>query len=732
MKLNIIKNKKIIEKIINLLLNFFIAILSIILLVITYTGVQVKLLGQDYSNFFGYTMFEVQTNSMKDAISAGDWIVVKLNSKIALKDIITYKLGNEYITHRVVEIHDKTYVTRGDANNDKDKPIDKKQVVGKVEKIFSGFGIFRKTILNPAVLIIMIISLFLIESIVKDKKEIENTNKFNKILYKILDLLKDKMKKGYIFIKKNIDSKIKKKSISENMTENKLPNNEELIITNELSDSDIIEVNFENENIDQEKNNDVNNNESAITEVKVDYNQEDSETLDDSILKIELFDDKEEDNDEYIDDLEKTQFFRIIPVDTNELDETKLEIAKYEIANQGKELNETKKIEVKVEPKDEAEETLTNINLDLLKSNNRKNKNTIDALMNIKVDELNELVQLIIDDDKLQTNEPTIRNAYIMTYIHARYYNYFAGNDLNYKGKNFLVKVDKLFKAVGKELVESYNGSDNKYSEKVDKFINIFNIIASLDQAKDSISEVKTKREYYKNEISKLQNELEPENVLIIVSDIIKLQKTYDEITKYFLKKLESNIFYLDFETIKKDFYAVKLNHNIAFNKVYSDYIIDKTYEEGIIAEDKMPVKITLLIAELLNNMTNCDFNKKYFLMLPETLYGKEKKIRRVLKMLDDEYAKSHVTIMIDFETLITHKKIIKKIRKSGFKFAIGFKNSINIPAKEKSCLYMASVIFINDKDKNYENIEKYIPSDLNNFIIYDDVYSKFDNLEGD
>ena len=42
-----------------------------------------------------------------------------------------------------------TYVTKGDANNSKDEPISKEQIVGKVVKIIPGFGIIRKTILNP-------------------------------------------------------------------------------------------------------------------------------------------------------------------------------------------------------------------------------------------------------------------------------------------------------------------------------------------------------------------------------------------------------------------------------------------------------------------------------------------------------------------------------------------------------------------------------------------------------
>ena len=77
-------------------------------------------------------MFEVQTGSMKDAINPGDMIIVKSDSDIKLNDIVTYKQGEEFITHRVIEAYNETYVTQGDANNVKDEPITKGQFVGKV------------------------------------------------------------------------------------------------------------------------------------------------------------------------------------------------------------------------------------------------------------------------------------------------------------------------------------------------------------------------------------------------------------------------------------------------------------------------------------------------------------------------------------------------------------------------------------------------------------------------
>ena len=126
------------EKIINICLNALIALFSIVLLISIYIGVQIRILDHDYANFFGYSMFEVQSESMEETISVGDWIIIKLNSKIQLKDIITFKVEDDYITHRVVEIHQGTYITKGDNNNGKDDPVDETAVVGKVVKTLHG------------------------------------------------------------------------------------------------------------------------------------------------------------------------------------------------------------------------------------------------------------------------------------------------------------------------------------------------------------------------------------------------------------------------------------------------------------------------------------------------------------------------------------------------------------------------------------------------------------------
>ena len=155
------KNKKLVSKIIDGILNFLIVIFAIFLLISMYTVIQVRVLGNDYSSFFGYSLFEVQTGSMKGTIDPGDWILIKDTKDVKVGDIVTYRSSNNFITNRIMESYGGTYVTRGDANNTNDEPIDQSQIVGKVVKTLPGFGFLRKTLFNPVVIILLIITLYL-------------------------------------------------------------------------------------------------------------------------------------------------------------------------------------------------------------------------------------------------------------------------------------------------------------------------------------------------------------------------------------------------------------------------------------------------------------------------------------------------------------------------------------------------------------------------------------------
>ena len=163
--------------IVGFILNILIIIISIITAFGIYYMVQIKILKKDYANIFGYTFFEVATGSMADTINIGDVVIVKINDKIQENDIIVYKEEKSFITHRVIEINDESIITRGDANNSEDKPIQTNQILGKVIYNIPQLGTWRRILATPDVIgmifgiIIILIIMYVKTSRSKDENE---------------------------------------------------------------------------------------------------------------------------------------------------------------------------------------------------------------------------------------------------------------------------------------------------------------------------------------------------------------------------------------------------------------------------------------------------------------------------------------------------------------------------------------------------------------------------------
>ena len=186
------------------------------------------------------------------------------------------------------------------------------------------------------------------------------------------------------------------------------------------------------------------------------------------------------------------------------------------------------------------------------------------------------------------------------------------------------------------------------------------------------------------------------------------------------LKKLETNTFEIELNKIvsKKDLYAVVLNHNISFSKVYSEYIVDKTYNEGIVAEDKIAVLLTLLSGQIARDIMAFDYSKKYIIHIPKGLYEKEKKLDGLLKLIDDDYAKNHVFILVDIETIFANKKTTTRLKKDGYNLSILINKKINMNEKSLGYLYMADYLFIDKEEEDITSLIEIVPNELLDKII--------------
>lgn len=153
------------SKILGYILNILIILVTIIIILAIYYFVQIKIANKPYANIFGYTFFEVATGSMEPTIDVGDVIIVKITNEVNENDIIVCNKDNAFITHRLIKIEEDNFITKGDANNTEDEPMQKSDLIGKVVNIIPDFSLWRKIIFTPQVIIPIFIMLILLRII---------------------------------------------------------------------------------------------------------------------------------------------------------------------------------------------------------------------------------------------------------------------------------------------------------------------------------------------------------------------------------------------------------------------------------------------------------------------------------------------------------------------------------------------------------------------------------------
>lgn len=677
------------KNIINILLDILMVLFGIILLISIYNNVQIHILGNKYSSFFGYSNFEVQTGSMEPTISAGDWIIVKQTKNVKLDDIITYEKEGEFITHRVLEAYRGTYITKGDANNSKDEAISQDQIVGTVVKILPGFGIIRRTLLNPVVLIAMIITLYLLGYALKGNKKTDKES----LLQKFFDTK--------VVPKKKI--KIKKKIVVQPVVEEKVADIVEEPAP-EVEEESVAEKIEEVEEIQDEV-------EEPASEVVQEITEDDIN--EDLVSTLDAPADEE--------DLTKTMYFRMVNVSKEDLNINSIEVPQQEVDET---IEETKEVE---EEKPENNEVADKIKL--IQNRRKKYRNIIDKIIYIKNEELNEILQILNNNDRFKVNESTIRDEIQKDYVDGKYYNYCGNVNVEYNGKNMITRIDAELKAKGDALIKKYKGNDSNYAEKVKKFVNLYLLINSLEEYFRKDEDSKAKRDVYSNKISKHLKDINDFDLKNMITKILKVQRVYASVVNHLINEQASTTFQLEFSKITghKNLIGADLNHNIQFSKVYSDYIVKKTYNDGTVAEDKSIILVNLLLVEVLKDMYAGEFFKNYIIPIAGSIYSKSTKMERTFNILGDEYAKKNIIILLEYSDLVENKKVLKALKKDGFRFAVVFRYGDEIKDKDQKMLSICDYAFM---DKKETNILNSLPEELKGNVINDDILKKL-NVDG-
>ena len=691
------KNEKIVSKIIDCILNILIVLFAIFLLISMYTVIQVKVLKNEYANFFGYSLFEVQTGSMHGTIEAGDWIIIKSTKDVKVGDIITYRSGNDYITHRIIESYRGTYVTKGDANNTADEPIDQRQIIGKVAKKLSGFGLLRKTLFNPVVIILLFITLYLFNLTFKTTK-----SELDIKLEKLLNTIKSKIKLNE---KKAKDDEVK--VIVEEPVKIEAPIKEvEPVIIEAKPEIKVEEVK-----------------EEPVEEIKEEVEQPTEEEKEEELSKTSMFrvisikrdepkveEKVEEEKTE--EELSKTSMFRFISVNNKSITEKPIVLEKTEEVQEPV-VKKDKTIRVYAEEVEKKEKVKV-ITQDYINSRikSKKSKNIVDKAFFIKKIVYDEILDVILKPCKAYIVKSNIRTDFMNQYLTYKYF----GTESDRK------IIKKLIKVYGEELIGKNVRDENKVNT-INTYIDAFVFISNIEDKKNCNykAELKTIFEYDNETLSSMATDIE---------NIIKYSNEY---LLDVLNKLDTTTFEIKYNKFvdQKNLYGVILNHNIAFSKVYSDYIVDKTYSEGIVSEDKLEVLLNMLLCRVVFDMMRSDYSPKYFVYIPKALYGKDKKLDKIASIIDNDYAKTHIYFLTSVSNMLKNKDDLRRLRKRGYSFACVFDKRIDYKHDDMGYIYMNDYFFV-DSYSDAGNVCKGVPKEITDKIIIDSISKKVGDYGGE
>ena len=309
----------------------------------------------------------------------------------------------------------------------------------------------------------------------------------------------------------------------------------------------------------------------------------------------------------------------------------------------------------------------------------------------------------------LEEYDKEIEKKYIETYIDARIYNF--GEE---KQRFFYRRIYASLINTKKEIKKQNPRIDEKVLENM---LKIYQFIFYLD----GVRQIQDLKEFCKMICNKREKKFEYSKTAGLEDRFYKLIKDFFEWKEKFFKSFETEDFELDIQkyVLIDNTYKVDLKYNFKIPYIYSDKAIDEVFNEGTINEDKLIVEYTLLTMVCIEDINKANFQKKYIVNFAKSLFEKEKKIKQVLRVLDDQAIKDKIFLKINYQDFLKYKDIVYENIKDGFRFAIYLDDENISDIFELKKLDMFKYLLIPKQNKNYDIIKGY-ENRLNNILIYE------------
>lgn len=341
-------------------------------------------------------------------------------------------------------------------------------------------------------------------------------------------------------------------------------------------------------------------------------------------------------------------------------------------------------------------------------------KNVLDKTIELKKREILDLAMCINENLYSKEFSKTVINTFVKDYVTYKYL-----KQIEIEAKN--VKV--LRKYINAELEKTVNrlvsDVNRNYSDDYIRMVyDIFVLINKIDCMDTNIDKVvlecNTLEFISKNELSK---------------KLKGIYKSYYKIYYEYLKKLEIDKFKLITNKLETNglfepgnLIMTNISSTIQFSKIFSDYIIDKTYASDIVLEDLREVQLKLISFEVLEDMLYFNYKRKYIISFPVSLFNKEKKIQSLLNAIGDGYSQNKIFILIDMEILKNYNEMVLKLKRQGYKFIIQVTSeNLKLYDDVKKQLSLVEYIIYAGPRISKSAMKEFIPSYLLKKIIYVD-----------
>ena len=315
--------------------------------------------------------------------------------------------------------------------------------------------------------------------------------------------------------------------------------------------------------------------------------------------------------------------------------------------------------------------------------------NIVDRYISILKDEFKDYSKLILE----KNFNTEIFNIYLENYIESRYYNFIEETNI----RTFRDRMINEIETTKSKMFEKGIYKENILNSQCEIFKNllVFDNVSTVQNEDVSINKL---QEIYKetHKDNNFKNIFLDKNIF------------YDNLKRTLKEKYESKIFNVKYIKLDKDIYISKLEFNIRFSKIYSKSFIETAFTTGTTNEDKLQVEYSIVSKDILNDILNHNFKKKYILNLADSLLSKQKKMKSILNILNSSALQEKASLLITYNNFIKNKDNIYNFIKLGYKFSVYLDESFKLDIANLERLNMFEYSIISNELSNYNEIIKH------------------------